>query len=147
MPNFKMENVLGWSIFWVTSANEALEAHFDELVEWCMAVVFSVGSSGKLRIKTQPGEDAPDKWICREITGNSLYILRGSEHKHMSQVCDGEPGRRGVLVLFVKDEKTWPTTPANGCKQDYPGRASGLYGGYDGGGEDAVFGRIRGLEG
>ena len=112
MPNFKMENVLGWSIFWVTSANEALEAHFDELVEWCMAVVFSVGSSGKLRIKTHSGEDAPDKWISREITGNSLYILRGSEHKHMSQVCDGEPGRRGVLVIFVKDEKTWPTTPA-----------------------------------
>jgi hypothetical protein len=112
MPNFTIENVLGWSILWVTSANDALEAHFDELGEWCMAVVFSVGSSGKLLIKTHSGENAPDEWITHEILGNSLYILRGSEHKHMSQVCDGQPGRRGVLVMFVKGEKTWPTTPA-----------------------------------
>ena len=78
-----------------------------------MAVVFSVGKPGKLVIKTHPGEEAPYSWISHEITGNSLYILRGSEHEHKSQACeDGEPGRRGVLVMFVKGQTSWPTTPA-----------------------------------
>ena len=82
MPNFDFANVIGWSILWVESGRDAFEAHFDELRQWYMAVVFSVGKPGKLVIKTHPGEEAPDEWITREITGNSLYILRGSEHVH-----------------------------------------------------------------
>ena len=117
MPNFDFANVIGWSILWVESGRDALEAHFDELRQWCMAVVFSVGKPGKLVIKTHPGEEAPDEWITREITGNSLYILRGSEHFHKSEACEvGQPGRRGVLVMFVKDPKSWPTT-SRGRKQ------------------------------